>query len=106
MSGRQRTKKRHADDTPPASMAYADLVAKAMSEDELQENVRIQAALFGWIHYHTRDSRRSEPGFMDSALARPPRFISRKIKISFLKRLETCCSRRLPCGRAVDAVWG
>ena len=34
------------------------------------------------------------------------RFISRKIKISFLKRLETCCSRRLPCGRAVDAVWG
>ena len=40
--------------------AYADLVAKAMSEDELQENVRTQAAFFQWIHYHTRDSRRSE----------------------------------------------
>ena len=60
--------------------AYAELVAKAMSEDELQENVRTQAAFFQWIHYHTRDSRRSEPGFMDSALARPPRFILAELK--------------------------
>ena len=50
-------------DSPSPRTAYADLVAKTMSEGELQENVRRQAAVFQWIHYHTRDSRRSEPGF-------------------------------------------
>ena len=60
--------------------AYGELVAKAMSEDELQENVRRQAGLFRWLHYHTRDSRRSEPGFMDSVLARPPRLIVAELK--------------------------
>ena len=68
------------DPARPPSSAYTALVAKAMSEDELQENVRRQAGLFRWLHYHTRDSRRSEPGFMDSALARPPRFILAELK--------------------------
>ena len=85
MNGRRPT------DGPSPRAAYADLVAKTMSEDELQENVRRQAAVFQWMHYHTRDSRRSEPGFLDSALARPPRFILiyRKIKNSFLVGPDT-----------------
>ena len=42
----------------------------AMKERELQQAVQEAAALFGWLYYHTYDSRRSNPGFPDLVLAR------------------------------------
>jgi hypothetical protein len=39
-----------------------------MTEDELQALVAVACASLGLAHYHTRDSRRSEPGFPDSVI--------------------------------------
>ena len=38
------------------------------------------ARLNGWMVYHTHDSRRSEPGWPDLALCRPPRLVLAKLK--------------------------
>jgi hypothetical protein len=42
-----------------------------ISEEALLERVRRLARLTGWHLYHTRDSRRSEPGFPDLLLVHP-----------------------------------
>ena len=44
----------------------------AVSEEELLATVTQMAEAFGWMVYHTRDSRRSETGFPDLVLVRPP----------------------------------
>ena len=49
------------------------LTKDVMTEAELQRTVVEAAHLFGWITYHTHDSRRSEPGFPDLVLAHPLR---------------------------------
>ena len=43
----------------------------AMSESELQSNVRNTARLGGWFVYHTHDARRSDKGFPDLTLVHP-----------------------------------
>ena len=43
----------------------------AMPEAELQSAIIEVARLRGYLVYHTRDSRRSEPGFPDLVLAHP-----------------------------------
>ena len=43
-----------------------------ISEDGLLATVTQMAEAFGWMVYHTRDSRRSETGFPDLVLVRPP----------------------------------
>lgn len=47
-----------------------DVVASAMSEDELLFNVRDCAQKLGWLFYHTRDSRKSDEGFPDCHMVR------------------------------------
>ena len=41
-----------------------------MTEKQLQDAVVEAALTFGWLAYHTYDSRRSTPGFPDLVLAR------------------------------------
>lgn len=41
-----------------------------MTEDDFQQQVIDLAVLYGWLAYHTRDSRRSQPGFPDLVLVR------------------------------------
>lgn len=40
------------------------------SETDFQNSVIDTATKLGWLHYHSHDSRRSEPGFPDLVLAR------------------------------------
>jgi len=51
-----------------------------MSEKELLENVRAQAAAHHWLSYHTHRSDRSEPGFPDLVLVRPPHILWVELK--------------------------
>lgn len=44
-----------------------------MRERDFQENVTTLARMYGWLVYHTHDSRRSEPGFPDLVLVHPKR---------------------------------
>jgi hypothetical protein len=41
-----------------------------MSERQLQDAIRQAASLFGWLCYHTHDSRRSPEGFPDLFLVK------------------------------------
>ena len=51
-----------------------------MTEKCLQECVRRTALVFGWLHYHTHNSRRSELGFPDSVMARGERIVIAELK--------------------------
>ena len=62
------------------ALTYPEQLARAMTEAELQENVRSMAQVCGWLHHHHHDSRRSEPGFPDSTMVRPPRVIFAELK--------------------------
>jgi hypothetical protein len=45
----------------------------ALSEKDWQAQVIAEAARFGWLVYHTYDSRRSTSGFPDLVLVHPQR---------------------------------
>lgn len=62
------------------SEQFRRAAAAAMSEDQLLAEVRELAATFGWMTYHTHDSRRSEPGFPDLVLIRGDRVLYRELK--------------------------
>ncbi len=51
-----------------------------MNEKQLDAAVRELTAMFGWLRYHTFDSRRSPGGFPDLVLVRPPRVIAAELK--------------------------
>ena len=51
-----------------------------MREAEFQAAVIELAELQGWRCYHTHDSRRSQPGYPDLTLCRPPRLIFAECK--------------------------
>lgn len=63
-------------DTAPAR---ATLDA-AMTEEEWQAQVLELARAQGWLCYHTRDSRRSEPGFPDLVMVRGAQLIFLELK--------------------------
>lgn len=50
---------------------YRQMEAQTMTEKTLQRRVEQHAAQFGWLCYHTYDSRRSQPGWPDVFLAHP-----------------------------------
>ena len=47
----------------------SNLPSAHISETEFQAHVIQIAEMYGWLCYHTYDSRRSEPGFPDLVLA-------------------------------------
>lgn len=55
-------------------------LSKAMTERQLQNAIVKWAALRGWLVYHTYDSRRSEKGFPDLCMVRPPRLVFAELK--------------------------
>jgi len=57
--------------------AYID---SSMTEEEWLQQVRELARLKGWLNYHTRSSRRSDPGFPDLVLVRGDRLIFAELK--------------------------
>lgn len=60
-----------------------------VSESALQSYVRELAQLRGWLYYHTRDSRGSDPGFPDTVLVRAPRLIFAELKTANAKPTPT-----------------
>lgn len=71
-----------------------------MPERAVQSFVKEAAARFGWLYYHTRDSRGSDPGFPDCCLVRGERLIFAELKSTkgrtspaqaeWLERLRGC----------------
>jgi len=49
-------------------------------EKEFQNQLRTYARLKGWLYYHPYDSRKSDPGFPDTVLARDDRTIFAELK--------------------------
>ena len=64
-------------------MTIADpraFIDSSMTEEEWLQQVRELARLKGWLNYHTRSSRRSDPGFPDLVLVRGDRLIFAELK--------------------------
>ena len=61
----------------PAAMAA---MYGSMRESVLQEECERALVLAGWLHYHTHDSRRSDPGLPDIIAVRGKRLIWRELK--------------------------
>jgi hypothetical protein len=53
---------------------------ESVSEKDWQAQVIELALLNGWWPYHPFDSRRSEPGYPDLTLIRPPRLVFAELK--------------------------
>ena len=47
--------------------------SRLITEAELQNTIIQAARAYGWLVYHTHDSRRSSPGFPDLVLVHPAR---------------------------------
>ena len=58
--------------------AYRSLT---LTEKQFQSQVEELADILGWRHYHTHDSRRSQAGFPDLTLVKPPRLIFAELKV-------------------------
>jgi len=77
-----------------------------MTEAQLQAAVIELAGVLGWWVYHTKDSRRSQPGFPDLVLIRD-RIIYRELKNSKRKvtREQTEVGERITLAGGDWAVW-
>ncbi len=56
------------------------LLDQATREEDFLQQVRAYARLMGFWTYHTRMSRRSDPGWPDLVLCRPPRLLFVELK--------------------------
>lgn len=65
---------------PRASRTDLASVAKPETEAQFQNAIVELARYNGWEVYHTHDSRRSDPGYPDLSLCKPPRFIVAEVK--------------------------
>jgi len=83
---------------------FAALVAP---ESVLLGQVRTLAALYGWLPYHTHDSRKSEPGFPDLCLVRGDRLIFAELKTQRgrLTAAQTAWLDKLRATHAEVYVW-
>src|SRR5438105_1266822 len=73
-----------------------------ISEKEFLGQVREAARLFGWMVYHTHDSRRSEPGFPDLVLVRGHRLLFIELKVG-MNRLTVAQTNWLDALREAGA---
>jgi hypothetical protein len=62
---------------------YDAMVAKTMTEKQLQAAIVGAAQRLNWLVYHTHDSRRSQPGFPDLVLVHVTR------KVTLFRELKT-----------------
>lgn len=79
----------------------------ALSEKAWQEQVLELAGYYRWEHFHVYDSRRSDPGWPDLVLVRPPElvFVELKTDRGRLRAAQTAWLERLAaCGQEVY-VW-
>lgn len=67
---------------PPVKVPDPPAPAPDCTEAAFQRAVVSLADSRGWLVYHTHDSRRSNPGFPDLVLCRPPRAILAELKTS------------------------
>jgi VRR-NUC domain len=56
------------------------VLSRHVREKDWQQTVIEAATYAGWLHYHTQDSRGSDPGFPDLVLVRPPRVLFVELK--------------------------
>lgn len=52
-----------------------------IKEAQFQKQLRAAALTAGFLHYHTYNSKRSEPGFPDSVMVRGPDLIFAELKV-------------------------
>ncbi len=52
-----------------------------ITETELSDSIINAARDLGWLAYHSHRSERSEPGYPDLTLVRPPRVIFAELKV-------------------------
>jgi hypothetical protein len=62
----------HRLDTPAARGRFQGAIGlPEMTHTQLQNQIREACKLLGLLHYHTHDSRKSEPGYVDSTIIAP-----------------------------------
>lgn len=78
-----------------------------MTESAWQQQVVELATLYGWLHYHAYDSRRSDPGWPDLVLVRPPKLLVVELKTDTgrLTRSQTEWLALLDACGVETAVW-
>lgn len=77
------TRKVAPDHSMMTADEYNDALMAAMSEAEFQRWVVGQAQMHGWqreLIYHTHDSSKSQRGFPDLVLVKPPRVLLWELK--------------------------
>ena len=55
-------------------------MSDVLTEAQMQASIIETARDFGWLCFHAHDSRRSEPGYPDLTLVRPPRLLFIEVK--------------------------
>lgn len=85
----------------------ADFFERTMTEEQLLQSVRACARTLGWLTYHTRDSRGSDPGFCDLVLCSGKRvvFVELKSKTGRLSEAQKLWLNLLTAAGAEVLVW-